>query len=77
MNGPAMTTLSSPVVRCAQCQRDWPVEAWRALPTVTTLSHADVRGYVSAWPDGAVVEVRTCGECGHAIARACRSRAPR
>jgi hypothetical protein len=56
-------------VRCSRCSRAWPLHAWRALPKQRTLTRADLTGYVSAWPADVVVEVRTCGGCGAAIAR--------
>jgi hypothetical protein len=45
------------------------MEAWRAQPTVQTLTHADVSGCVNGWPHDAVIEVRPCTRCGAAIAR--------
>jgi ferredoxin len=57
------------VVRCGSCQRVCPIEAWRALPALMTLTASEVGGYVSRWPPDVVVEVRRCGGCGHAIAR--------
>jgi hypothetical protein len=57
------------VVRCGSCQRTCPIEAWCALPALTTLTASEVGGYVSRWPAGVVVEVRRCDGCGHTIAR--------
>jgi hypothetical protein len=71
----AMPALTSDVVRCAGCERAWPIEAWRELPTMATLTDAEIRGHVSSWPVGAVVEVRACGGCGRAIARRRRAAA--
>jgi hypothetical protein len=56
-------------VHCGACLRAWPLDAWRALPALTTLTASEVGGYVSHWPAGVVVEVRPCSGCGHAIAR--------
>jgi hypothetical protein len=62
------------LVRCARCGHAMPFDAWRALPRERTLTHADLGSYVNAWPEGAVVEVRSCRGCGAAIAR--RARVP-
>jgi hypothetical protein len=67
--GPPVPAAADAVVRCGACQRVFPVEAWRAVPALRTLTAAEVGGYVSHWPDGFVVEVRPCSGCGHAIAR--------
>jgi ribosomal protein S27E len=64
-----MQANSGVVVRCACCGRASPLEAWRALPTMATLTASTLRDYVSAWPADAVVEVRACAGCGRAIAR--------
>jgi hypothetical protein len=64
-----MPANSGVVVRCACCQGAWPIEAWRALPTMATLTASTLRDYVSAWPADTVVEVRACLGCGRAIAR--------
>jgi len=66
---PSMQSPGTPGVLCARCQRVWSLEAWRTLPTVVTLTGADVQDYVSVWPADAVVEVRACGHCGGSIAR--------
>jgi hypothetical protein len=66
---------SANVVRCTSCSRTWPLEAWRALPTMATLTASKLRDYVSAWPADTVVEVRACLGCGRAIAR--RTAVPR
>lgn len=65
---PAETTGAS-VVRCSSCPRTWPLDAWRALPTMATLTASNLRDYVSAWPSDTVIEVRACAGCGRAIAR--------
>jgi hypothetical protein len=64
---PAQSAAS--LVHCGSCQRVCPIEAWRAMPALRTLTASEVGGYVSHWPDGVVVEVRPCSACGHAIAR--------
>jgi hypothetical protein len=66
---PPVTATASAIVRCGACHRACPIEAWRAVPAVRTLTASDLGGYVSHWPDGFVVEVRPCSGCGHAIAR--------
>jgi hypothetical protein len=54
--------------RCGSCQRTCPIEAWRALPALTTLTASVVGGYVSHWPADVVVEVRRCDGWSHTIA---------
>ena len=59
----------SGVVHCARCGRSWMPEVWRELPVEQTLEPRDLAGYVSAWPDGATVQIRACTGCGLRIAR--------
>jgi hypothetical protein len=56
-------------VRCARCNRVWPVHAWLALPKHKTLTEADLAAYVRPWPANSAVEVRACSGCGADIAR--------
>lgn len=59
-------------VSCPGCGRRYAIEAWRALPAVSTLSGADVGRHLLEWPAGWRVEVRACGGCGRRMARTAR-----
>jgi hypothetical protein len=59
-------------VSCLGCGRRYAMDAWRALPAVSTLSGADVRQHLLDWPPGWRVEVRACGGCGRRMARTAR-----
>jgi hypothetical protein len=45
------------------------LEAWLGLPLDQTISSATILRHVSAWPADELIEVRSCRECGRAIAR--------
>lgn len=64
------------VVQCARCGHVCPAATWRELPRQRTLTHVDVMSYVSDWPPGVIVEVRSCAGCGEPIARSCVSLNP-
>ena len=56
-------------IRCGGCGHTHSASAWRALPTLQTLTPDDVNAYVVAWPQGSAVDVRACSACGRRIAR--------
>jgi hypothetical protein len=63
------TRTSKDGIRCGGCGHVHSAASWRALPTLQTLTPADVNAYVVAWPEGCAVDVRACGACGRRIAR--------
>jgi hypothetical protein len=54
--------------RCSRCGRVYGPDAWSGLRMVERVPSDRVRELVTAWPESAAVEVRTCG-CGSVIAR--------
>ena len=62
---------AAPAVRCP-CGHTYSRAAWRALPTVATLTGGDVHAYVVGWPADCLVEVRACHRCDRRIARTMR-----
>ena len=57
------------VVVCARCGHASRLDSWLARPARRTITPAELAGQVSAWPDGAVIEVRACTGCGGDVAR--------
>ena len=59
-------------LRCGACGHVLSERAWRSQAPAHTLSVRDLRDVVVAWPEGAVIEVRACPQCGRGIARMVR-----
>lgn len=53
---------------CTHCGETHAEAIWHASPLVERLAASDVRRLVSRWPDGLVVEVRSCPSCGRSMA---------
>lgn len=54
--------------RCGRCGAHYEGAAFADLPPVRTLDGPSLSGCVVHWPEGAVVEVRTCRRCRAPIA---------
>jgi hypothetical protein len=55
--------------RCSKCGAQYGRLAFEDLVPVKTLGESDLSDYVVRWPDGIVIDVRTCSRCSAPIAR--------
>jgi hypothetical protein len=60
-----VTIAASDRVSCADHE-------WEKLPLAETIEPATIAKHVSPWPVNAKIEVRTCRQCGRAMARTVR-----
>lgn len=60
---------STATVRCGRCGHGIPVDAWKELPALRTLTPEDLAPHVQAWHGSAGVVVRACPSCATPLAR--------
>jgi hypothetical protein len=60
---------TSLVVSCFACGASYSPDRWSELPRVDTLTGSELRQYLLRWPNGSVVEVRSCSVCDKPMAR--------
>ena len=65
----------SQAVRSCRCGVRYAPAAFAQLAAVTVLGTAEIAPLVVRWPDGVIVDVRTCARCATPIARLSRASA--